>query len=280
MAKPTFLPRKPKSFDPLKRIQGNPCRKGHTGLRTLMKNGKPGHCVQCQKIRNDEKYAIKKAAKPVKHYEPQELIGPVRPFNEITMFIGKQCKRGHNGQRYRRNGACLQCESDNASRWNVDKKDYKREKNKARRLDNHEETLEKERLNRLERKDDIKVAKQRNRAKRRNAEGDFTVIEICSLKTIQEDLCAYCYTPILKRHDDHYLPIDRGGSNYIENMRIACQPCNNRKHAKDPAIWEAEIGWLPRYTVPTLEMYEVSKHLLTRPLNPFIQCDDPLEEAA
>jgi 5-methylcytosine-specific restriction endonuclease McrA len=246
MAKPTFLPRKPKSFDPLKRIQGNPCRKGHTGLRTLMKNGKPGHCVQCQKIRNDEKYAIKKAAKPVKHYEPQELIGPVRPFNEITMFIGKQCKRGHNGQRYRRNGACVQCESDNASRWKVD----------------------------------IKVAKQRNRAKRRNAEGDFTVIEICSLKTIQEDLCAYCYTPILKRHDDHYLPIDRGGSNYIENMRIACQPCNNRKHAKDPAIWEAEIGWLPRYTVPTLEMYEASKHLLTHPLNPFIQCDDPLEEAA
>lgn len=33
-----------------KTIQGKPCGKGHTGLRRVKKNGKPGTCIECERL--------------------------------------------------------------------------------------------------------------------------------------------------------------------------------------------------------------------------------------
>lgn len=38
-----------------------------------------------------------------------------------------------------------------------------------------------------------------------------------------------CYLPPEKRTIDHLFPTSRGGSNSLENLRLACLPCNNSR---------------------------------------------------
>lgn len=44
--------------------------------------------------------------------------------------------------------------------------------------------------------------------------------------------CAYCGVNLFKKplHLDHFIPISRGGHHVIENIRIACPPCNLQKN--------------------------------------------------
>lgn len=47
--------------------------------------------------------------------------------------------------------------------------------------------------------------------------------------------CAYCEAPLSEGFEvDHVEPLSRGGSDLAENLVLACQRCNARKHAKSP----------------------------------------------
>lgn len=46
-------------------------------------------------------------------------------------------------------------------------------------------------------------------------------------------------------HIDHVMPLSKGGAHEAWNLVIACQPCNQRKSAKHPLDWLAEIGYCP-----------------------------------
>jgi 5-methylcytosine-specific restriction endonuclease McrA len=46
--------------------------------------------------------------------------------------------------------------------------------------------------------------------------------------------CFYCKEPLNRDfHIDHKIPIAKGGTHSLENMVLACMPCNQEKHAKD-----------------------------------------------
>lgn len=81
------------------------------------------------------------------------------------------------------------------------------------------------------------------RARIRNAGGSYTIEEMAALFARQGGRCAnpYCRCEIdmATAHRDHDIPIARGGSNSIGNMRWLCQPCNQRKGAKMPDVWQA-----------------------------------------
>lgn len=45
-------------------------------------------------------------------------------------------------------------------------------------------------------------------------------------------VCCWCGTPFEKYEDatvEHVLPLSRGGSNRVENIRLACEPCNKAR---------------------------------------------------
>lgn len=53
--------------------------------------------------------------------------------------------------------------------------------------------------------------------------------------------CFYCRAELLDDEItfDHFVPRSKGGENTVENFRISCQPCNNRKGDRHPA--EAKV---------------------------------------
>lgn len=52
------------------------------------------------------------------------------------------------------------------------------------------------------------------------------------------DKCVYCGGQATTR--DHLIPDSRGGSNGLENLRPACEPCNQAKGDRTPFEWLGE----------------------------------------
>lgn len=49
--------------------------------------------------------------------------------------------------------------------------------------------------------------------------------------------CTYCGCTSGPFHIDHIIPHSRGGETAIDNLTVACKPCNLSKHAKSPDEW-------------------------------------------
>lgn len=60
-----------------------------------------------------------------------------------------------------------------------------------------------------------------------------------------EKKCYWCGNKCEKNyHVDHYMPLSKGGPHEIENLVIACAPCNLKKNAKHPYEFAKEVGRL------------------------------------
>jgi 5-methylcytosine-specific restriction endonuclease McrA len=92
--------------------------------------------------------------------------------------------------------------------------------------------------------DKAKQYARRYYARKKGAEGSHTKSEIQGLYQQQQGKCFHCDTDIsTSYHRDHWIPLSRGGSDYIENIRLLCPVCNSRKHDKMP--WEWDSRYLP-----------------------------------
>jgi 5-methylcytosine-specific restriction endonuclease McrA len=70
-------------------------------------------------------------------------------------------------------------------------------------------------------------------ARRRNAEGTFTHLDIVQLWEDQFGLCFYCDKFLQpKYHIDHKTPLSKGGTNWPSNLALACPNCNLQKSDK------------------------------------------------
>lgn len=71
-----------------------------------------------------------------------------------------------------------------------------------------------------------------------NAEGILTPSDIVHLLKQQEGRCAYCKAKLTKGFDiDHVVPLSRGGSNWVENIALACPSCNRGKCDRSVEEW-------------------------------------------
>jgi 5-methylcytosine-specific restriction endonuclease McrA len=97
---------------------------------------------------------------------------------------------------------------------------------------------------------DVFAQNERNRrARKSNAEGRHTALEIQAIFDRQRGICANCKAKLRKEspgkyHVDHIMPLARGGSNWPSNLQCLCPKCNLSKNAKDPIIWAQENGRL------------------------------------
>lgn len=91
-------------------------------------------------------------------------------------------------------------------------------------------------------------AHERNRRERhRGGEGKHTYAEVQALAGRQKFRCANPVCGISIRggwHEDHVMPLALGGSNWIKNIQLLCQPCNQSKHARHPVDWAQMNGLL------------------------------------
>lgn len=66
------------------------------------------------------------------------------------------------------------------------------------------------------------------RARARGALGKWTASEWRTLRPALGDRCTYCGSTTTLTID-HRVPLVRGGSNTLDNLTLACRPCNSRK---------------------------------------------------
>lgn len=86
--------------------------------------------------------------------------------------------------------------------------------------------------------DKIRANEQRRRARLLNADGHYTGEDVRTQFERQKGHCYYCHEKLGdKYHVDHIVPLARGGSNWPENIVIACRHCNESKGAKLPHEW-------------------------------------------
>ena len=83
----------------------------------------------------------------------------------------------------------------------------------------------------------LKAKDHKRRALIKGNGGSFTANELKALFEQQEGFCFYCgellYSSFDKDvHVEHKIPISRGGSNNIDNIVLACAPCNYSKGMK------------------------------------------------
>ena len=78
----------------------------------------------------------------------------------------------------------------------------------------------------------IKV--KRYKASKRGAAGSHTLAEWIVLCWASAWRCFYCGVMLGEKTatEDHKIPLSRGGSNYIDNIALACRSCNSSKWTK------------------------------------------------
>lgn len=69
-------------------------------------------------------------------------------------------------------------------------------------------------------------------ARRVAAPGTFTFADVRCQFDVQGGRCYWCSRPLDRYHADHVIPLSRGGSNYPDNIVVACPSCNGSKHNK------------------------------------------------
>lgn len=94
-------------------------------------------------------------------------------------------------------------------------------------------------------KDALKAQRATRAARKKSAEGAHTKQDIEAIYAHQKGECRYCKVELNGNyHLDHRVPLSRGGSNWPVNLQILCGPCNVKKWAKDPEVFELEIGFI------------------------------------
>ena len=71
----------------------------------------------------------------------------------------------------------------------------------------------------------------------------FSIADWADVLDLFGHKCAYCGKDG-KLHQDHFIPVTRGGGYEMGNIVPACHSCNSRKNAKDPLAWLGLRRWL------------------------------------
>lgn len=80
----------------------------------------------------------------------------------------------------------------------------------------------------------VNFLNERRRVRKKEAEGLHTFAEWELLKKQYGHKCLSCgkCEPEIKLTEDHIIPLDKGGSDYIDNIQPLCRSCNCKKHIK------------------------------------------------
>lgn len=199
-----------------KYFHGNPCRKGHDGLRYAY-----GHCVQCML----DKLSTEEAKEKKKQYRASDA--------------GKAVTKAYNEKHYKEN---YEYNLKRVAEWqkkNPDKVRALRAKHQPKR---NEQTKEWRKSNRHI----CRIHEEKRRALLAGNGGEHTHEQAMAVLEKQKHRCINCPEKLTEsnRHKDHIMPLALGGTNDITNIQWLCKRCNLTKHKKDPIAWAQKNGRL------------------------------------
>jgi len=169
-------------------------------------------------------------------------------------FTGKPCKHGHVAKRKTVNGTCFACERVLVEKWKT--KNYPRHlelmrgwsrRNPEKRRIHVQRTRAnnpdwRQKLNAAvaewarRNKDRRCASEQKRRARKQRASGaGYSVQDIARLLILQNGKCVYCsvsFSESVRHTVDHVTPLSKGGAHDLQNIVLACGPCNSRKGAR------------------------------------------------
>ena len=82
----------------------------------------------------------------------------------------------------------------------------------------------------------------RRRAAKR--QGSVTTDQLLALSAKANGCCYYCRGKFKKLTIDHIVPLSKGGRHDLDNLVMACGPCNLKKTDRDPIEFARSIGVL------------------------------------
>ena len=171
-------------------------------------------------------------------------------------YMGKPCKHGHNGLRYKLNRNCVMCCRLAAPAHN--KKAYWKNPEKARlasatwQKNNIEKSNARKKAWTVANRDKHRISVNRwheanpekrinvtrnRRARIRGAGGSHTANDVIAILDAQKNTCFYCDNVLVNYHVDHFVPVVLGGSNERFNIVCACASCNLRKSDTPPIMF-------------------------------------------
>lgn len=157
---------------------------------------------------------------------------------------------------------CRECGRARGREWHKRNPDRAREHQRKRNAQNGDKVRQykrkwceqrRDRVNEENRKwwkehpEQAKAISAKRNAKRRalkvNAEGTHTIADMRRQYDAQKGKCWWCGKPVAweDRHDDHLIPLNRGGTNWPNNMVVSCAKCNMSKHDKLPHEWNGRL---------------------------------------
>ena len=151
-------------------------------------------------------------------------------------YIGKPCKKGHDGTRYVANRNCVTCTNEDSR--DRQRKGLDRANNRSRMLryqKRHPDRANaRNRAYHAKHPEKTRARINKRRSIKHNAEGQHSAFDIKSILAAQGSLCFYCGVPLSTYHVDHFIPLSKGGTNYRCNIVLACATCNLRKGSRAP----------------------------------------------
>ena len=126
--------------------------------------------------------------------------------------------------------------------YDKQRRDQKREYDQQYRKANYERIRERQRRWERDNQQHVRLYKRAAAMKRYsvvyNAEGYYTDDDIQRQYGHQHGKCYYCGERVGKKyHVDHVVPVSRGGTNWPDNLVIACGHCNCTKNDRMPHEW-------------------------------------------
>lgn len=228
-----------------------------------------GKCVECNRLACRARLATpereeRKAERAARALELAKRSAAAKAIREARQgaiargeltYQGRPCPNGHDGIRYAKHGSCVQCAAQHAT--SPEKRRYDAAYAKANRgrilmrtrayyEANRERSLRKA-AEWIARNPERAKAIKQNYKHRRRAQEDAGIssAELAAWKRAQKKVCYWCGSACSKGFVvDHYQPLARGGKHELENLVIACRPCNARKSARDPLEFAKLAGRL------------------------------------
>jgi 5-methylcytosine-specific restriction endonuclease McrA len=115
---------------------------------------------------------------------------------------------------------------------------------KRYRAENAERWAEKNRKWAAANPDKTRATTLRRIARKAGAEGTHSASDVLQLYEDQCGRCGYCgITLYSKYHVDHYHPLFLGGSDWPDNLTLACSLCNASKGHRLYGAWVKARGW-------------------------------------
>lgn len=168
---------------------------------------------------------------------PQKRCKKCKQLKPVTEFYKE--KRVRDGLQAK----CRSCESERLAAWNDKHRDKFRELRRNWRKGNPEKVREIKRRHYRNNSATVLKSNANRAANKRLLPNGFTELDWDRALNYFNGACAYCGrgVSLFDRHkvlhQEHHIPLSKGGGYTSDNIVPACQSCNFSKSDCDPAEW-------------------------------------------